>query len=182
METESELEETYGNAIRELKRNKRCTLWVMESHKIIKRTVIIRYSKNRFSKRIFRIFLSSFYTQTDFTFAQFCYLSRLSLVNYTVNWRRRHSDIFLVNYIRRNTHTYICIIQVFVSFTLRLVSLYALHRYASRFPWQILWQQQRVYIRYYIYTNAEFPFRLLSLFSPAQYEIICLIKIQLCKF
>lgn len=52
---------------------------------------------------------------------------------------------------KKNTYTYICIIQVFVSFTLRLVSLYALHRYASRFPWQILWQQQSLYTILYIH-------------------------------
>lgn len=61
MEIASELVETYGNVIKELNSNKRWTLWVMESHKLMKRTVSIGCTKNRFNKRIFRIFLSLIY-------------------------------------------------------------------------------------------------------------------------
>lgn len=119
---------------------------------------------------------NSSYSQIHFTFPQL-------ILSATVNGKL-YSQLTLSPFLNlsselhKKTHTYVLSkylsVLRFAYFRLR----YAVTLLAS----PDIFCGSSLYTILYIYTYAEFPFRLLSLFLPKQYEIICLIKIQLCKF
>lgn len=126
---------------------------------------------------------NSSYSQIHFTFAQLILIAIVNGKLYSQLTLSPFSNLSseLHTKTHTRTHTYIlCILSKCLS-VLRFA--YFRLRYAVTLLASLdIFCGSSLYTILYIYTYAEFPFRLLSLFLPKQYEIICLIKIQLCKF